>query len=272
MTALTNAEILAALPPEARRKIDNAFEALAQSLPSDRERLILYRVAHTLKLNPTDTHFSILAAMHYYLQLYGMIPDKIIQAGGEIIEAGNQVDEAIRKATRETLSEHKETLNAQSSLIAEQTRKDLVCMLAHATARMADNVAAHGRQQSLVQALGGIGVLSGVIYVTAYMQGGGGLGMALLAGLTLLAGMASGGMIAYYFFPRTEYVPVRTTDELWSDAKFKQMAAKTTLSNRTLEACREVLVLGNSIQAAAAKIQIDEAQVNRGIRTLRDSR
>jgi hypothetical protein len=156
MPALSDAEILAALPVEARRKIDTAFEALAQSQPSDRERLILYRVAHTLKLNPTDTHFSVLAAMHYYLQLYGMIPDKIVQAGGKIIEAGNMVDEKIRTATRETLTEHKETLAAQSDVIAMQTRQDLMKLVANATARMADSMAENGRQQSLAQAVGGL--------------------------------------------------------------------------------------------------------------------
>ncbi|PJC05623.1 MAG: hypothetical protein CO070_01620 [Gallionellales bacterium CG_4_9_14_0_8_um_filter_55_61] len=83
MTALTDTEILAALPVESRKKIDSAFEALSQSLPSDKEKIILYRVAHTLKLNPTDTHFSVMAALHYYLQLYQVIPDKIAKAGDE---------------------------------------------------------------------------------------------------------------------------------------------------------------------------------------------
>lgn len=83
MPALTDAEILAALPAESRHKIDNAFEALSQSLPSDKERNILYRVAFTLKLNPTDTHFSVMASLHYYLQLYQEIPRKIENASAE---------------------------------------------------------------------------------------------------------------------------------------------------------------------------------------------
>lgn len=277
MPALSDAEMLDALPLEARRKIDNAFEALSQSLPSDQERLILYRVAHTLKLNPTDTHFSILAAMHYYLQLYGTIPDKIVGAAGEVIEAGKQVDLAIRNATLETLSEHKETLNAQSNLIAQQTRKDLLGMLGQATARMADNMSAHGRQQSLVQAVGGIALLSTVIYVAAYLQGGGGMGMALLAAGALLVGMAVGGMMFYAFFPRAVYVyeeaeSQTTSDSLWSDAEFRRVAAKTNLSNRTLEACREVLVLGTSRQAAATKVQIFQKQVSLGLGILQHNR
>lgn len=275
MPALSDAEMLDALPLEARRKIDNAFEALSQSLPSDQERLILYRVAHTLKLNPTDTHFSILAAMHYYLQLYGTIPDKIIGAAGEVIEAGKQVDLAIRTATLETLSKHKETLSAQSSLIAQQTRKDILGILGQATARMADNMSTHGRQQSLVQAVGGIALLSAVLYVAAYLQGGGGLGMALLAGVTLLVGMAVGGMMCHSFFPRAVYIEAEnttTSDSIWSDTEFRRVAAKTKLSNRTLKACREVLVLGTSPQAAAAKVQVSQAQVSLGLGLLRHNR
>lgn len=99
MTALTNTEILAALPAESRKKIDTAFEALSQSMPSDKERIILYRVAHTLKLNPTDTHFSVMAALHYYLQLYQTIPDKIIKAGNE--EIGKHIQNLKGTAERE---------------------------------------------------------------------------------------------------------------------------------------------------------------------------
>lgn len=275
MPVLSNAEILAALPVEARRKIDSAFEALSQSLPTDQERLILYRVAHTLKLNPTDTHFSILAAMHYYLQLYGIIPDKIIKAGGEVIAAGREVDLIIRTATKETLSEHKETLSAQSDLIAQQTRKDLIGMLGQATARMTDDMAAHGRQQSLVRAVGGIALLSSFLYVTAYLQGGGGLGMAMLAGTALLVGMSAGGMMCRAFFPREVYIEAESktaSDRLWSDAEFRQAAAKTNLSDRTLKACHEVLVLGTLPQAAATKVKTEQAQVSRGLKVLRENR
>lgn len=182
-----------------------------------------------------------------------------------------QVDLAIRNATRETLSEHKEALGAQSNLIAQQTRKDLLGLLGQATARMADNMAAHGRQQSLVQAVGGITLLSAVIYVTAYLQGGGGLGMALMAGVTLLVGMAAGGMMCYSFFPRAVYIDAESTmasDGLWSDAQFKQAAVKADLSNRTLSACHDVLVLGKSTKDAAQKNSIDAAQVSRGVRKL----
>lgn len=189
--------------------------------------------------------------------------------------AGKQVDLAIRNAAKETLSEHKETLNAQSNLIAQQTRKDLIGLLGQVTARMADDIAARGRQQSLVQAVGGIALLSVVIYVTAYLQGGGGLGIALLAGSTLLAGMAVGGMMCHAFFPRAVYIEAESqtaSDSLWSDAEFRQVATKTNLSDRTLKACRDVLVLGTSPQAAATKVQTAQAQVSHGLRTLRDNR
>jgi hypothetical protein len=108
MTALTDSEILAVLPLDARKKIDSAFEALSQSLPTDRERIILYRVAHTLKLNPTDTHFSVMAALHYYLQLYQTIPDKIGRAGVE------------------SLKGHELALKAQADLVMAESQKTLI--------------------------------------------------------------------------------------------------------------------------------------------------
>lgn len=111
MVALTDKEIIEALPAESRHRIDSAFEALAQSQPSDRERLILYRVAHTLKLNPTDTHFSVMAAMHYYLQLYQLIPDKIVQASGS------------------AMADHVSTLKAQADLIVSESKGALIDMV-----------------------------------------------------------------------------------------------------------------------------------------------
>lgn len=137
MTALTDAEILTALPPETRQKIDSALEALAQSLPSDKERAILYRVAHTLKLSPTDTVFSIMAALNYYLQLYQMIPGKIVNAGGEVIKAGQTVDGLIRAATKETLTEHRKTLVDQAKLVSAQTEKHLSALVSESVEKIA---------------------------------------------------------------------------------------------------------------------------------------
>lgn len=111
MAALTDQEILDALPAETRLKIDSSFEALSQSLPSDKERIILYRIAHALKLNPTDTHFSVMAAMHYYLQLYQMIPDKIVRAGGSAI------------------TDHINTLKAQADLVVVESKSALIDMV-----------------------------------------------------------------------------------------------------------------------------------------------
>lgn len=111
MGALTDQEILEALPAESRRKIDSAFEALSQSQPGDKERVILYRIAHTLKLNPTDTHFSVMAAMHYYLQLYQMIPDKIVKAGGS------------------AMAGHLNSLKAQADLVVAESKVELIEMV-----------------------------------------------------------------------------------------------------------------------------------------------
>lgn len=123
MPALTDAEILAALPVEARQKIDTAFEALSQSLPSDKERIILYRVASTLKLNPTDTHFSVMAAMHYYLQLYQEIPSKI------------------EKASAERLKEFSSSLKNTAAHEMEMARDSVISELSKKVGGIAQNIA-----------------------------------------------------------------------------------------------------------------------------------
>jgi hypothetical protein len=94
--------------------------------------------------------------------------------------------------------------------------------------------------------------------------------MALLVGTALLIGMAgrNDGLLVLSGTVKAE----SQTTSAWSDAEFRQVATKTNLSDRTLKACREVLVLGTSPQAAAIKVQMDQAQISRGLRTLRDNR
>jgi len=129
MTALTDIEILAALPVESRKKIDSAFEALSQSLASDKEKIILYRVAHTLKLNPTDTHFSVMAALHYYLQLYQVIPDKIAKAGDEKLK-GHIND--LKKASENEMAKARDTVICELSEKVGKIARQLACEAAAA--------------------------------------------------------------------------------------------------------------------------------------------
>lgn len=123
MAALTDNEILAALPLESRQKITNAFEALSQCRPSAAEQAILFRVAHTLKLQPTDTIFSTIAAMHFYLELYQKIPMKISEVGKDIRKAGSEVEHAIRSATKEALAEHANALRERAALELTQAQE-----------------------------------------------------------------------------------------------------------------------------------------------------
>lgn len=157
MAALTDAEIRAALPSESRQKIDSAFEALSQSMPTDKERMILYRVAHTLKLNPTDTHFSVMAALHYYLQLYQMIPDRI------------------NTTARETLQKFKGAAEAQAIASAEQVKAELVKAVVAATTEVA---AATSRKQMwqwasvcLTVAFLGVGLFGWLMHSTGQEAG-----------------------------------------------------------------------------------------------------
>ncbi|MHB1621039.1 MAG: hypothetical protein ACYCTY_13865 [Sulfuricella sp.] len=155
MTALTDVEILAALPIEARRKIDSSFEALSQSLPSDKERIILYRVAHTLKLNPTDTHFSMMAAMHYYLQLYQDIPNKIAMAGDRELKA--QIS-ALKDAAESEMAK------ARDAVIGDLSKK--VGAIAQ---RVAGDAAAAERSKAIYFATAALAVCALVFGGTGYV-------------------------------------------------------------------------------------------------------
>lgn len=113
----------AALPPGVPEKIDSVLSALAGSLPSDAERAILYRIAHALKMPPTDTTFSILAALHVYLRMYEQIPGQI----GEI--------------TEKALGQHKEALNRDAQQIMSDAANKTVNDMAGQVGKMANQVA-----------------------------------------------------------------------------------------------------------------------------------
>jgi len=56
----------------------------------------------------------------------------------------------------------------------------------------------------------------------------------------------------------------------WTEDEFNQVSKLTQLSNRTLGACKDVLVNGLSGVEAAAKYSILPAQVSRGLKGLRE--
>jgi len=259
MPALTDAEILAGLPDDARKKIDNAFEALAQALPSDRERLILYRVATALKLNPTDTHFSVMAAMHYYLQLYQVIPDKISEAGGKIILAGEEVDAALRRTLSETLTQHTSTLNAQSELLAQKTRADLIGVVGDAAQKIAKSAFAHERQKSQVQAVAAVSIFALVTFVAGLAVGNSSLSTGWMSCLSFVIGLSCGIVCAYLIFEND------SGDE-WTPNKFLAASLAINLPDNVLFACRDVLVHRAEISDAAWKHRVSASEVENGVK------
>lgn len=96
--ALSDSEISALLPDDDKRKINTAFEALSQTMPTYEEQAILYRVVHSLNLQPTDSIFSFLAATHLYYKLYEAMPAKIIDAGDKVAD---KILKTIEKANLE---------------------------------------------------------------------------------------------------------------------------------------------------------------------------
>lgn len=258
MPGLSDAEILSALPIETQKKIDSAFEALSQSLPSDKERLILYRVVTALKLNPTDTHFSIMAAMHYYLQLYQVIPDKIVNAGGKVIAAGREVDAVLRKATQETLTEHTKALEAQAELFAQKTRADLIAVFGEVAHKIAQDSFAYERQKSFVQAVVAISVFGAMVFAAGMAQGAYPLNTLVALSLALGIGLMSGGGLSYFLL----HSP---TSEQWNSQQFLVASISIHLPHNLMLACRDVLVEGCSVVEAAGKRQVDPNQLLRGI-------
>lgn len=258
MSGLSDEEILAALPIETRKKIDCAFEALSQSLPSDKERLILYRVVTALKLNTTDTHFSILAAMHYYLQLYQMIPDKIVNAGGKVIAAGREVDAVLRKATQETLTEHTKALEAQAGLFAQKTRTDLIAVFGEVAHKIARDSFAYERQKSFTQAVVAISIFGGVVFAVGMAQSAYPLNALVVTSFALCIGLISGGGFAYFMLHTSN-------DQQWNSQQFLAASISIHLPNKVMLACRDVLVEGSSVEEAAGKRQVDPSQLLRGI-------
>lgn len=63
-------------------------------------------------------------------------------------------------------------------------------------------------------------------------------------------------------------IPVKTK-ESWSEDEFQHAAIISKLSERTLAACREVLIDGFVVDDAAARQQIQSSQVFHGLKVLR---
>lgn len=275
MTALTDAEIITALPSESRQKINNAFEALSQSSPSPTEQAILYRVAHTLKLNPTDTVFSFVSALHLYLQLYQEIPAKISKAGGEIREAGADVDAAIRKATKETLTEHAGTLKAQAELLATQNQQALIRDVGKIAQRIAGNTAAVERQRSFTWAAGSMTVFGMALFGAGMaLDSRAGLGVGFLAAIALGVGLVSGLVLCQVLIASGQVLPIRAekSDFIWTPSTWLRAAQeiRPALEPKVAAASKHVLLGNKSVSNAAKMEKVFPAKVKIALQQFRE--
>ncbi len=263
MANLTDAEILAALPAETKQKINNSFESLAQASPSPEEQATLYRIAHTLKLNPTDTVFSIMSAMHFYLQLYNLIPKKITESAGEIQLAGEDVDKRIRKATKETLTEHAGALKAQAALVMTQTQHGLADEVVQLAQQIAGDMAVDAQQKSFYIAAGVLTVFAGVFFGSGMALGQHDFGWILLSAMSIGIGVIS-GMLLCQAMIASEQTKTRknesqrkiaATHAAFSEADFQRVATtvQPPLGEQMRTACRDVLFGGMDADAAASK-------------------
>lgn len=258
MSHLSDSEIMAALPAETRQKIDSAFEALSQSLPTDRERLILYRVATALKLSPTDTHFSVLAAMHYYLQLYQAIPDKIANAGRAVITAGREVDAILREATKDTLTEHTRALEAQTEHFSQRAIAELSVALTETANNIARDSQIHAKQLAFEHAAIAISAVAMTMYLAGFVHGAWQLASLASISVALIVGILCGISIAHV-------VPQVPESSTWTSGQFIAASLSIQLPDQVMLACRDVLVERDSVSSASAKRNVNPDQIRRAI-------
>lgn len=127
--ALSDSEISALLPDDDKRKINTAFEALSQTMPTHKEQAILYRVVHSLNLQPTDSIFSFLAATHLYYQLYQAMPAKIIQAGDLVTDKILKTIEKVNlEKANSSIREDSNSQPGQAKKITNSIRDDLTAI------------------------------------------------------------------------------------------------------------------------------------------------
>lgn len=141
-------------------------------------------------------------------------------------------------------------------------------------------------------AVSGLKIIAGASFVFAcgMLFGSEGLGLMLQGSVGLAIGTLLGIMLSYLTITRIEeQQPSANTHVLdalsriedvtariggnsnWTDDRFQQVVGKitSTLSDRTLNACRDVLVHGMEVKGASEKNNTLTAQVYRGLSALR---
>jgi hypothetical protein len=82
-------------------ELDDNFALLVERQPSDKERQRLYRVRDALRIKATDSVWSLLLVLEYYVTLYGEFPAKIATTAREVTNTVRAAAEADAKAAQE---------------------------------------------------------------------------------------------------------------------------------------------------------------------------
>jgi len=82
-------------------ELEDNFALLLQRQPSESERQRLYRVRDTLKIKATDTVWSLLMVLEYYVTLYGEFPARIAATAREVTNTVRAAAEGEAKAAQE---------------------------------------------------------------------------------------------------------------------------------------------------------------------------
>jgi hypothetical protein len=82
-------------------ELEDSFALLLQRQPSDNERQRLYRVRDALKIKATDTVWSLLMVLEYYVTLYSEFPARIATTAREVTNTVRAAAEGEAKAAQE---------------------------------------------------------------------------------------------------------------------------------------------------------------------------
>jgi hypothetical protein len=134
-------------------ELEDSFALLLQRQPSDNERQRLYRVCDALKIKATDTVWSLLMVLEYYVTLYSEFPARIAATAREVTNTVRVAAEGEAKAAQ------------------EETKRALAQAVGQAAVKAANDAATTHLVMSVSIAAGVVGTMMLIVGFGAYGRG-----------------------------------------------------------------------------------------------------
>jgi hypothetical protein len=134
-------------------ELDDNFALLLQRQPSDQERQRLYRVRDALKIKATDSVWSLLMVLEYYVTLYSEFPARIETTARAVTSTVRAAAEVEAKAAQ------------------EETKRALAQAVRHAAVKAANDAATADLVKWASIAAGVVGTMMLAVGFGAYSQG-----------------------------------------------------------------------------------------------------